>query len=107
MPLAVHARPFISGERAFEVVEDDQADRHVVQRDADAFGVAEGQELLERPFVPLERVRKTILAVEDVGDVDVEAGARAPVAQSLEDGGRAFRRIECARVIAAQDMGLE
>ena len=65
---AVRAGAFIRREGPLEVVEHDEAHGHVVQRDSDAFDVAEWHQPCARVFVAIECLGKTVLAMEDIGD---------------------------------------
>ncbi len=83
-----------------KIVHHDQADGHVVQRHADPFGVFVRQQALKGAFVGFEGLRKTILAVQDVGDVQFQARQAQTVAGLLEDGARFAGAFERAGILA-------
>ena len=56
-----------------EIVQADQAHRHVAQRHRDPFDVLVGQQLLVGLFVAAECLREAVLAVIDVSDGDLQA----------------------------------
>ena len=96
----------VAGESFREIVEADQAHRHVVERDGELFGVAVGEKLLVGVLVVIERFLEAILAVKNVADVVFETGQTALVAHFGEDflgfGGES----EGAVVIANHDVGM-
>jgi hypothetical protein len=85
----------------------DQTNGHVVHRDGQPFGVAEGRENFIAAFVAGQPFFEAILAVIDVAYVNFDMAEAARVASGAKDRAGSFGRRQRAIVLAYQNVRLD
>src|SRR5262249_52299982 len=101
------SRVLIRRERLRELVQADVADGKIAEDYSQPFGILEGLELTICPLIVLERLGKSVLTVEDVAYIDVEAGQTPGVLLRAEDVSRPIGGCKCAIIFAEQQQGQE
>ena len=92
--LAKLAHTLITAGGPAEIIQHDQAHGHVVQSDADAFGVLVRRQFFIRTLVTGQGFGETVLPVMDIRDIQLQARPAPVVSQREKDltrlvGGRA------------------
>src|SRR5260370_36660915 len=99
--------PLIAIQRSGKIIHTDQADGHVAERHRQAFGILKGQELLIGALIVRQRLLETVLAMEDIADVVLEARQPPPLPHARKNCPRLFGKSNGAIVFSQQDEGLE
>ena len=104
---AVLARPLVGRHCALEVVERGEHDGHVVQNRGDAFHIMEHHQAFVGALVAFERLGHPILAMKDVGDVQIQPRQAVVVVQGCEDIACTLGGMMCPLVLTQQHQRLD
>ena len=101
--LAKGACALVSGKSSVEIIKTDEANRDVMQGSCNSFEVLVGQQALQRALVAGERLGKTVLTVENVSNIDLQARQSQGFSAALEDLSCPIRSSIAALIVSQQD----
>ena len=96
----------VGGEGARKIVQGDQTNRHVVERDREAFGIPQRDQGFIGALVTSEAFLKAVLAVVDVAEIDFDVREALAVAELRENLFGAFGGFKRLVVTPQQDQRL-